>query len=163
MAVDSVDAERQGREFRDGKRLDYERKVAQRGHEPIPLWLGMKDDGSQAAEQTAEMMKAADAIGPSTEPKVTSMGLPNFEGLVEAMDKLEFSLESEASKFHGEIAALGPRGLAAIQKGRDRMKGVGDRITRVEQFVSKLEGANGGAVGNSSGQSSATGTEVKTA
>lgn len=72
------------------------------------------------------------------------MGIPNFEGLVEAMDKLEFDLDSEASKLHNEIASVGTRGLDAIKKGGDKVAGIKARVARVEQFVNKLEGSNGG-------------------
>lgn len=72
------------------------------------------------------------------------MGIPNFEGLVEAMDKLEFDLDSEASKLHNEIASVGSRGLDAIKKGGDKVAGIKARVARVEQFVNKLEGSNGG-------------------
>lgn len=82
------------------------------------------------------------------------MAIPNFEGLVEAMDKLEFTLDSEASKLHNEIASVGDRGLNAIKKGGDKVAGIKARVARVEQFVNKLEVANGGGPLSGSSNSS---------
>lgn len=77
------------------------------------------------------------------------MAIPNFAGLTGAMDKLEFMLESEAGKLHGDIASLGDRGIAAIGKGREKIAAVGARIAEVETFVSRMEGSNGGPLESS--------------
>jgi hypothetical protein len=83
-------------------------------------------------------------------PEYIDMAIPNFQGLAGAMDKLEFMLESEATKLHGDISSLGDRGLAAIGKGREKIDVVRQRIAEVETFVSKMEGSNGAPLPDSS-------------
>lgn len=82
-------------------------------------------------------------------PELIEMAIPNFQGLAGAMDKLEFMLESEATKLHGDISSLGDRGLAAIGKGREKIDVVRQRIAEVETFVGRMEGTNGGPLASS--------------
>lgn len=77
------------------------------------------------------------------------MAIPNFAGLGQAMDLLEHSLETEATKLHGEISTIGTRGIAAIGKGREKVNVIKQRVAEVEAFVSKLEGTNGAPLDSS--------------
>jgi hypothetical protein len=85
-----------------------------------------------------------------------SMAIPNFAGLVNAMDLLEHELEAEATKLHQDIVSVKTRGLDAIGKGRDKLAGVRARVAQVETFVNKLEGSNGGPLSSSSTSSDAS-------
>ena len=84
------------------------------------------------------------------------MAIPNFAGLVTAMDLLEHELEAEASKLHQDIMSVKSRGLDAIGKGRDKVAGVRARVAQVETFVNKLEGSNSGPLPSSSTSSGAS-------
>ena len=86
---------------------------------------------------------------PSLIEEYPHMAIPNFQGLGQAMDLLEHSLETEAVKLHGEITSIGNRGLAAIGKGREKVNTIKARVAEVESFVSKLEGSNGSPLDSS--------------
>lgn len=82
------------------------------------------------------------------------MATPFLQGLTKAMDMLEHGLESDAKGLMTKILSVGERGKAAMVKGHARIDGVASRIAEVDEFVTAIEGSNGGDPLDSSSDSS---------
>lgn len=72
------------------------------------------------------------------------MATPKLQGLAKAMAMLEHNMEDGAGKLLAKIEAVGDRGEAALAKGHTKIDGISGRVAEVEEFVTALEGANGG-------------------
>ena len=75
---------------------------------------------------------------------LTKMATPKLQGLAKAMAMLEHNMEDGAGKLLAKIESVGARGEAALAKGHTKIDGIAGRVAEVEEFVTALEGANGG-------------------
>lgn len=69
---------------------------------------------------------------------------PKLQGLAKAMKMLESDLELGAGKLLAKVEAVGARGIAAIAKGNQKIDAHAGVVGEIEQYVTALEGANGG-------------------
>ena len=73
-----------------------------------------------------------------------NMTTPKLQGLAEAMKKFEHGLEDSAGKLLAKIEQVGSRGQTAIAKGHQKIDGKAALVAEIENYVTALEGANGG-------------------
>lgn len=89
---------------------------------------------------------------------LTKMATPKLQGLAKAMAMLEHTMEDGAGKLLAKIESVGARGEAALSKGHTKIDGIAGRVAEVEEFVTALEGSNGGGpLDDSAGTSATTG------
>lgn len=69
---------------------------------------------------------------------------PKLQGLAKAMKMLEHDLEEGAGKLLAKVEAVGTRGVAALAKGNAKLDAHAGVVGEIEEYVTALEGANGG-------------------
>ena len=88
------------------------------------------------------------------------MATPKLQGLAKAMAMLEHNMEDGAGKLLAKIESVGQRGEAALAKGHTKIDGIAGRVAEVEEFVTALEGSNGGDPLDDSAGTSVDGSDL---
>lgn len=71
-------------------------------------------------------------------------GTPKLQGLAKRLAMFEHNMEDGAGKLITKIDAVEARGLAALAKSDVKINAKATLVGEIEQYVTALEGANGG-------------------